>query len=324
MSQALPSDYLIDPYATSGVDLADVLNRLSGGEITRHSGVARPSYAKPGTLWMDDSQTPYTLKLFDGVNDYAVGYAATNIHAANWNPASSYAANQLVRGPDGMTYKANAYTPPGSWDQAKWTNISADILNQALASYVQKADLSALLPRGMIMIWAGAQNAIPAGWLLCDGGNGTPDLRNRFVVGAGSSYGVGATGGLASYNISWDQMPSHNHGVNDGGHGHSMNDPGHNHGVNDPGHDHDMWVDVNIGPNNWNSGAGVTGVSRYGSTQGHPKAIMGAGCGIWLNGSGTGVWVSNSGSNISIQSAGGGAAVENRPPYFALCYIMKS
>tara|TARA_R100001126_G_scaffold101463_3_gene82227 strand:+ start:1033 stop:2868 length:1836 start_codon:yes stop_codon:yes gene_type:complete len=48
---------------------------------------------------------------------------------------------------------------------------------------------------GMIILWSGAQNAIPSGFVLCDGTNSTPDLRNRFVVGAGDSYSVGATGG---------------------------------------------------------------------------------------------------------------------------------
>ena len=53
------------------------------------------------------------------------------------------------------------------------------------------------VPSGGIILWSGATNAIPSGWVLCDGNNGTPDLRDRFVVGAGSGYGVGATGGSA-------------------------------------------------------------------------------------------------------------------------------
>ena len=48
---------------------------------------------------------------------------------------------------------------------------------------------------GMIILWSGAENAIPSGWVLCNGSNSTPDLRDRFVVGAGNSYAVGATGG---------------------------------------------------------------------------------------------------------------------------------
>ena len=50
---------------------------------------------------------------------------------------------------------------------------------------------------GMIMLWSGSSATIPSGWLLCDGSNSTPDLRNRFVVGATSTYAVGATGGSA-------------------------------------------------------------------------------------------------------------------------------
>ena len=48
---------------------------------------------------------------------------------------------------------------------------------------------------GMIMMWSGASNAIPAGWLLCDGNNSTPNLVDKFVIGAGSTYDVDDTGG---------------------------------------------------------------------------------------------------------------------------------
>jgi len=56
------------------------------------------------------------------------------------------------------------------------------------------------IPSGVIMMWSGAQNAIPSGFVLCDGQNSTPDLRNRFVVGATDTYSVGATGGATSTN----------------------------------------------------------------------------------------------------------------------------
>jgi len=49
--------------------------------------------------------------------------------------------------------------------------------------------------KGMILIWSGAVVDIPTSWQLCDGTNGTPDLRNQFVVGAGSSYAPDASGG---------------------------------------------------------------------------------------------------------------------------------
>jgi len=71
---------------------------------------------------------------------------------------------------------------------------------------------------GMIMIWSGSSASIPTGWLLCDGTNSTPDLRNRFVVGATSTYAVGATGGSADAIV-----VSHTHTA-------TVTDPGHTHG----------------------------------------------------------------------------------------------
>lgn len=60
----------------------------------------------------------------------------------------------------------------------------------------------ATVPSGAILIWSGAVDAIPSGYVLCDGQNNTPDLRNRFIIGAGSSYNVGSTGGSTSHNHS--------------------------------------------------------------------------------------------------------------------------
>lgn len=53
--------------------------------------------------------------------------------------------------------------------------------------------------KGIIAIWSGAVVDIPAGWHLCDGNLGTPDLRNRFVVGAGDTFAVDETGGAATH-----------------------------------------------------------------------------------------------------------------------------
>lgn len=51
-------------------------------------------------------------------------------------------------------------------------------------------------------MWSGAVDAIPKGWALCNGENNTPDLRNRFVVGAGDEYSVGDVGGIEKYTFS--------------------------------------------------------------------------------------------------------------------------
>lgn len=53
-------------------------------------------------------------------------------------------------------------------------------------------------------MWSGAVVDIPNGWSLCDGSNGTPDLRNRFIIGAGSTHSPGATGGAITHNHDGD------------------------------------------------------------------------------------------------------------------------
>jgi hypothetical protein len=75
---------------------------------------------------------------------------------------------------------------------------------------------------GMIMLWSGSIATIPSGWVLCNGSSGTPDLRDRFVVGAGNSYAVGATGGSANATL---VSHSHTASVTDPGHAHTASVP---------------------------------------------------------------------------------------------------
>jgi hypothetical protein len=75
------------------------------------------------------------------------------------------------------------------------------------------------IPTGMISLWYGSIGSVPSGWYLCDGTNGTPDLRDRFVVGAGSTYSVAATGGSANAIV-----VSHTHTA-------TVTDPAHSHSV---------------------------------------------------------------------------------------------
>ena len=76
------------------------------------------------------------------------------------------------------------------------------------------------LPSGVITMWSGSIASIPGGWYLCDGTNGTPNLRDRFIVGAGTTYAVAATGGTADAVV-----VSHTHTA-------TVTDPGHNHTLN--------------------------------------------------------------------------------------------
>lgn len=77
-----------------------------------------------------------------------------------------------------------------------------------------------IIPSGGIILWSGSVASIPAGWLLCNGTSGTPDLRDRFVVGAGSTYAVAATGGSADAIV-----VSHTHTMQSAGaHVHTYNE----------------------------------------------------------------------------------------------------
>ena len=99
-----------------------------------------------------------------------------------------------------------------------------------VTSAIQTQITSSLFPAGGIILWSGSTASIPSGWVLCNGSNSTPDLRDRFVVGAGSSYGVNATGGASSVTLSTSQIPAHNHSasssssttIHDSGHSHSI------------------------------------------------------------------------------------------------------
>jgi len=85
---------------------------------------------------------------------------------------------------------------------------------------LQNAPSSApAIPSGGIILWSGSTGSVPSGWYLCDGTNGTPDLRNSFIVGAGNTYAVGATGGSADAIV-----VSHTHTA-------SVTDPGHAHDI---------------------------------------------------------------------------------------------
>ena len=55
-----------------------------------------------------------------------------------------------------------------------------------------------LVPRGGVILWHGSSDAIPKGWAICDGTQGTPDMRDRFVVGAGGKYALDGMGGAES------------------------------------------------------------------------------------------------------------------------------
>ena len=138
------------------------------------------------------------------------------------------------------------------------------------------------IPSG-IFLWSGSIGSIPAGYVLCNGSNGTPDLRNRFVAGAGSTYAVDATGGSADAVV-----VSHNHSAT------SV--------VTDPGHVHNYTAPAGS-PNN-----AAGSIPDFITTQSINTASAV-----------TGITVAT-----TIATAGVSGTNANLPPYYALCYIMKT
>lgn len=66
-----------------------------------------------------------------------------------------------------------------------------------------------LLPKGIIVAWNGT--TAPTGWAICNGSNGTPDLRNRFILGYGNKYSLASKGGQEQVTLTRSHMPRHNH-----------------------------------------------------------------------------------------------------------------
>lgn len=159
----------------------------------------------------------------------------------------------------------------------------------ATTAFVVNAITNSAIPAGVILLWSGSIASIPAGWALCDGGNGTPNLQDRFVVGAGSAYAVAATGGSANAVV-----VSHSHTATS-----TVSDPGHNHsnGV------YNRLLTV--------SGAGTVGFTDTGS---EPDVTQ---SGNILSNT-TGITVST-----TVASSGVSGINANLPPYYALAYIMK-
>lgn len=170
----------------------------------------------------------------------------------------------------------------------------------AASAYAMRAENVDSLPRGIITMWSGRITDIPSGWALCDGTNGAPDLRDRFIVGARQDDSAVAktnvTGSLTqsggSTTISIDNLPAHVHGAGtistniSGSHAHTYNDGQWLGSYEDPG----------IGYTS--GGSRVIIPASDAVAGGHPHVISGS-------------TASTGSGNIYL------------PPYYALIYIVK-
>ena len=168
--------------------------------------------------------------------------------------------------------------------QAVAPGSSGNILTSNGTTWTSAAPTAFLT--GMIILWSGSIASIPAGFALCDGASGTPDLRDRFIVGAGSTYAVDATGGSADATL-----PTHTHTATSTS------------TVTDPGHNHTFVIRNTID----NGNSAYTAVGGQVGTGTVSTAV-------------TSITVATTTTNANAGTSGTNA---NLPPYYALAYIMK-
>lgn len=164
------------------------------------------------------------------------------------------------------------------------------------------------VPVGGIILWSGATTTIPAGWQLCDGTNGTPDLRDRFVVGAGSTYAVAATGGSATHTHSTPALTVPSLSVP------SLSVPA----LTIPS----LTVSgsTNSGNNSTDRYSAINGCcGTYYSRDNHTHTVSGSTTASSTGTGSTGTGSTGTGS-IAANTTGSGSSL---PPYYALAYIMR-
>lgn len=191
------------------------------------------------------------------------------------------------------------------------------------------------VPGGLVVMWAGALDAIPDGWSLCDGSNGTPDLRGKFIYGASDTVAPGATGGANTYALAEAQLPAHGHtgsSTTAGAHTHpsstlaSAGAHGHTASLNTVGHNHSVPQKRYNGtyPQNavtaYGSGSTSTRATSSNGSHGHSFTKPASGAHshtVTVNAA------PDHAHALTIDATGNGAVIDNRPETVLLAYIMK-
>ncbi|WP_244140916.1 hypothetical protein [Burkholderia vietnamiensis] len=206
---------------------------------------------------------------------------------------------------------------------------TATILANFIAAIESMISAATAPAPGDIKIWAGAVADIPTrfgpGWYLANGANGTINLTDKFIVGAGNTYAVGAAGGNASVTIDVAHMPSHSHATMENPHSHGTTENPHSHGTTENPHSHANGVYTRLlRPPYVGSmtGSDTDGSGSEQSVGAHDSAdIVSSVTGLTVNSASTGIRVNSASTGISVGNTGGGQAIDIRPPYYALCFV---
>ena len=181
---------------------------------------------------------------------------------------------------------------------------------------VLSGDQVGIFEVGMIMLWSGSVGTIPDKWALCDGTNGTPNLQDRFVVGAGDTYNPDDTGGANTETLTVANLPVHSHPITGslgsaGSHSHAGSSA-----ASGGSHRHTYTFgtttrDGGGGPQvRTVSGSNTAQTQSGGSSHSHSLNITPDGSHTHSTGS------------LAAGNTGSGTAHNNMPLYYALAYIM--
>ena len=277
------------------------------------------------TITESDTDTAFPIT-FSATPGQSGGNTLLSDNQFTYNASSNTVTAGTFSGSGASLTSLNASNlQSGTVADARIPNLNASKITAGTLADARLSN-SSLFVTGMIMMYTGS--TAPSGWAICNGSNGTPDLRDRFIVGAGSAYSVNNTGGANSVTLTESQIPSHNHTFSGStSHSHTINN--HTHSFSGSGsntHSHNI---TTTGGDDHNDSVRRTQSGRNDTNFGlHTMSTNDATISISISGN-TGN-PSDRGTNsqtISISgntgNKGGGGSHENRPPYYALMFIMK-
>jgi hypothetical protein len=176
-------------------------------------------------------------------------------------------------------------------DLAPASNTYIPLSDGTTTGKAQLSSIPGITPVGGIIMWSGSIANIPTNWALCNGSNGTPDLRNKFIIGANAD-----NAGVANTNITGTNTQT-------GGTKDAIV-VSHSHGITDPGHTHTLNYTVPLRANDTDRG-GFNSNFSVDSTPVTPDTLSKT-------------------TGITINTAGESGTNQNLPPYYALAYIMRT